>query len=333
MRIPSVALLLLPLAPVASAQTTLLVYDPVGPQGSSSDVAPATTSPVLSASDLTQEGFGGWVNTNIWPVGQIGAASPTVDPLQYLSFEITPSVAVDLAGLTYSRNAYNGDSCRQAAVRTSLDGFATDVDVLTGLNPAGTVELVFDLSSLPPLIATTEIRIYFYDAPTAGLDWADLLSTAVGGNGLVVTGFPDGPGDNYCGPGVVNSSGDSGTMGSSGSASVAANDLVLTASGLPANQFGIFVVSDAQGFVPGANGSSNGNLCLSGAIGRYSIAGEIFSTGANGETSFPIDLNAIRRPAGNAAGVPGETWYFQAWHRDIGGQGSNFTDGLSVTLI
>jgi hypothetical protein len=32
--------------------------------------------------------------------------------------------------------------------------------------------------------------------------------------------------------------------------------------------------------------------------------------------------------------VPGETWYFQAWHRDlVGGTATtNFTDGLEVTF-
>ena len=41
---------------------------------------------------------------------------------------------------------------------------------------------------------------------------------------------------------------------------------------LPANQFGIIVTSQTQGFVPNAGGTSNGNLCLGGAIDRFTSA-------------------------------------------------------------
>ncbi|MCB9908354.1 MAG: hypothetical protein H6830_11600, partial [Planctomycetes bacterium] len=55
---------------------------------------------------------------------------------------------------------------------------------------------------------------------------------------------------------------------------------------------------------------------------------------ANGEFEVPIDLDAIPEPGvGLRAVQAGETWYFQAWYRDlVGGQSvSNFTDAIGVT--
>jgi hypothetical protein len=46
-----------------------------------------------------------------------------------------------------------------------------------------------------------------------------------------------------------------------------------------------------------------------------------------------IDANEVPQPNGFMTFLPGETWNFQAWHRDtVGGQStSNFTDAVSVT--
>lgn len=338
--LPRTALLLalgslssLTIVSTASAQI-LAVYDPVGTQTSNMPVPATSVIAPLTASGISQMGFGNWMNTNVWPVGQIGSASPTVDPNQYLEFEIFSIGVTEYSRLSYSRRSYTGEGNRQAAVRTSLDNFAANVATVTGLNPTGDEQISFDLSAVPPTSGMIVFRLYFYDAPTTGVDWVDLLGTGAGGTGIVLEG-PTGSslGTPYCGPAPLNSTGQSGEMSASGSLSIAANDLVLRASGLPNNQFGIMVVSDTQGFVPGVGGTSNGNLCLGGAIGRYSRAGEILGTGSTGEFSFMIDALAIRRPTGNVPAMPGETWNFQAWHRDGVGLGSNFTDGIEVTFV
>ena len=142
----------------------------------------------------------------------------------------------------------------------------------------------------------------------------------------------DGPvGTSYC-TATANSTGVPGSITASGSTSVATNDLTLRAADLPLQQFGIFVTSQTQGFVVGAGGTSNGNLCLGGTIGRFTNPNQIGSTGANGEFALTIDLAAI--PAGSSfvSAAAGETWNFQAWHRDTVGLGSNFTPGLSIDL-
>ena len=114
---------------------------------------------------------------------------------------------------------------------------------------------------------------------------------------------------------------------------VTSNDLTLTAADLPPSSFGFFLASQTQGAVANPGGSE-GVLCLGGAIGRFVGPGQIKNSGSNGEFSLALDLTALPSPTGFVAAMPGETWNFQAWHRDsVGGNAvSNFTDGLSTTL-
>ncbi|MGB0330412.1 MAG: hypothetical protein ACPGPE_01185 [Planctomycetota bacterium] len=130
-----------------------------------------------------------------------------------------------------------------------------------------------------------------------------------------------------------NSTGERAALGAAGRVVAALNDLTLTASGLPPNSFGFFLVSDVPGFVPNPGGGSEGNLCLSGAIGRFYGPGQIQNSGPAGVFTLPVDLTRIPRPNSFAATLPGQTWYFQAWHRDTQGpRGNNLTGSLSVTF-
>ena len=150
---------------------------------------------------------------------------------------------------------------------------------------------------------------------------------------LTVTGIgvSAGPiGSNYCAANA-NSTGSPGAMSAFGFTSVAANDVTLTASNLPPGQFGIFVTSASSGFIPNPAGS-NGNLCLTGSLGRFVSPGQILFIDGTGEASLAIDLTAIPSGAGTVAVVAGDTRYFQAWHRDGVGGGSNFTEGLQISF-
>jgi hypothetical protein len=155
----------------------------------------------------------------------------------------------------------------------------------------------------------------------------------VSANGVQIVGGPTGIGTNYCGPGVVNSTGNSGTIGGTGTNIVANNDLALVASNLPMNAFGYFLTSRTQGLV-NQPGGSLGVLCLGGAIGRYTGPGQIQNTGTTNSFSLALNLSQTPTPTGLVAVVAGETWNFQAWHRDaVGGTAvSNFTDGFSVAF-
>ncbi len=133
-------------------------------------------------------------------------------------------------------------------------------------------------------------------------------------------------GANYCSPAANNSSGSPATICAAGSNMVAATDLHLYAAELPDAQFGYFLASQTQGLFnpPG----SSGLICLGGNIGRYNQVANIIQ-GPMG--SIQIDLTAIPVNPPTAV-IPGDTWNFQCWFRDIGST-SNFTDAVRVTFI
>lgn len=152
---------------------------------------------------------------------------------------------------------------------------------------------------------------------------------SVNGFQLVPLGAGDPIGSSYCGPANLNSSGQAALLTAFGSDAVVNNSVRLDASQMATNQFGFFLNSTSPGFVlpPG----SQGNLCLSGGIGRYNK--DIMNSGAAGEFSLQLDLTDTPTPGGPVAIQPGETWYFQAWFRDNNpGPTSNFTDGVSIAF-
>lgn len=141
-------------------------------------------------------------------------------------------------------------------------------------------------------------------------------------------------GTNYCGPAVPNSTGLSAAISAEGDSSAATNNVTLSASGLPFNQFGIFINSTTSGFIANPGGSL-GNLCVTGSIGRYNGAGQLQNSGTTGTFSLALDLTQTPTPIGNVAIAAGETWFFQTWYRDfITGQGptSNFSDGIEIAF-
>ncbi|MEM8709486.1 MAG: vanadium-dependent haloperoxidase [Planctomycetota bacterium] len=135
----------------------------------------------------------------------------------------------------------------------------------------------------------------------------------------------------YCTPGIPNSTGMPARLKLLGTDSAAANDLKVSATQLPANSFGVFLVSRTQGLTyPAPN--SQGRLCLSGSLG-WMVGGSIMNSGPSGTLFGSVDLNALPQPGGAVAAQPGETWNFQAWHRDANPTStSNLTDAVAVTI-
>jgi len=163
-----------------------------------------------------------------------------------------------------------------------------------------------------------------------------ILDRPTGNNEVYTCGldFDLGIGIPYC-QANVNSTGVAAEIEAFGSLSVANDDLTLTAKGVPANQFGIFVTSLQTAFVPNPGGTSEGNLCLGGSIGRFFRPNQIKNSGAAGEYSLTISLDEF--PQGNflVSVQPGETWYFQSWYRDLTSTGqptSNFTNGVELSF-
>ncbi|MEL6714062.1 MAG: hypothetical protein AAFP86_09825, partial [Planctomycetota bacterium] len=100
---------------------------------------------------------------------------------------------------------------------------------------------------------------------------------------------------------------------------------------LPPNQFGIFIVSRTSGFTATAGGP--GTLCLGGDIGRFNGAGQILASGATGAFGLSLDLNRIPQPSAFVAVLPGDTWRFQAWHRDAGAGGGSTSQWTDLVAL
>lgn len=137
----------------------------------------------------------------------------------------------------------------------------------------------------------------------------------------------------YCSPAVSNSTGQHGVLTALGSNEVLANNVTLVASQLPLNSFGFFLTSRDQGSMfPVSN--SQGRLCLGGFIGRYVGPGQVKNSSLTGSFTLVLDLMAMAHPFSPVSVQPGQTWNFQAWHRDANpASTSNFTDALSATFL
>ncbi|MBK8178254.1 MAG: hypothetical protein IPK67_05040 [Planctomycetes bacterium] len=141
---------------------------------------------------------------------------------------------------------------------------------------------------------------------------------------------PCGNGDPYPGAdgGCRNSTGLGGTMGPTGSTSVALDDLQLNLGRLPANKPSIVIMSPN---VDTPTIFGDGALCLSAPIYRY------FGLSANGsgQVTFGPGLigwaNTHFPPLGNIA--PGSTMHFQGWYRDPPGPCGTFKNLTNAVRI
>lgn len=129
-----------------------------------------------------------------------------------------------------------------------------------------------------------------------------------------------------------NSTGVVTDISATGSTLISANDLTVTMSSMPLNQFGYFITSQTQGFVANPGGSL-GNLCVLGSIGRYNALSQIGFSGSTGTISLALDLTSMPRASGDPVpAFPGQTWNLQGWHRDAFGQ-NNFSNALAIMLL
>lgn len=142
---------------------------------------------------------------------------------------------------------------------------------------------------------------------------------------------PDEVGVHFCVQPQPNSSGLFGELRAVGTDAVQANRLTLAARDLPLSTFGYFLngTATASTTPPG----SAGVLCLGGAVGRFDAPAQVFFTGSSGSSFLQIDLGAVPTPTGFVVAMAGQTWHFQAWHRDVvAGATSGFTNAVTVAL-
>lgn len=290
--------LLVALAPLAGAapQTTILDFDDL-----------SGFAPMPAGYGMVSD-WGSWAHSDLVDANYPAASGPTkilsVGPQQPIVFgqDVIFEGANVVSALPFAWKLYY----QGALVHTSAV-----------LQPNTGGPAVWLASGYTGLVDSME-----YDSPVNvhGVDDFQFVDASVG-----PLGTP------YC-TGVANSTGNVGTMSIFGNASAAANDITLMAANLPPNQFGLFLTSRTQGFVPFGGGASNGNICLGPEIRRFTLPSQIRQADAAGEMSLTIDLTAIPELGGTVMVMSGETWRYQTWHRDSVGLGNNFTLGHELTF-
>ena len=223
-------------------------------------------------------------------------------------------------------------------IALSIDAAAGQIKLYVDGVLEDTTPITLDLTSLVDDNnwlgrAQFQTNPYFEGSLTEFRVYGNALTDAQVAASFAVGADPTAVGQSYCGPGAPNSIGMSAAMFGLGSTEAADNQLEIGATGLPPFSFSFFIVSTAQGFVT-QPGGSQGNLCLSGAIGRYTGPGQIQQSNLAGNIALTLDITQTPQPLGFVSVTAGETWNYQAWYRDStpAGASSNFTDGLSVTF-
>lgn len=265
----------------------------------------------------------GWTDNRLYTLDKVTGAATLLFNVTGMNLDQGTALAINALGVGYLTDI-GGNSLFRIDLATGATTFLGHLN----LPSAWFGDLDFD--SAGQLWGVHEGGdIYRIDIPTAT---ATLAFSTVGYSGIAFL-RSGGLGAAYCSPAVANSTGAPGRLELHGSAVAADNALSLEAEQLPPNSFGFFITSRTAGFVVGPGGSQ-GNLCLAGAIGRYVGAGQIQNSGAGGHFSYAPDLTLTPSPAGFVSVMAGDTWNFQAWHRDaIGGAAtSNFTDAVALTF-
>lgn len=136
-------------------------------------------------------------------------------------------------------------------------------------------------------------------------------------------------GDTDPAAGCSNSTGAGALLSGSGGASVAADDLELTVTGLPPRALNVLFMGPAS-TPPRPFGE--GLRCVGGPRYSYAISGAS-ATGTSVHLGVVTFANSTFPLAGNV--VPGSTWHFQDVYRDQGGPGRrgwNLSSALSITF-
>jgi len=134
------------------------------------------------------------------------------------------------------------------------------------------------------------------------------------------------PGDTICTANPNSADSDGAQINMSGCRSISENNITLSVSGLPVDEYGMFFYGPQQAPVP----FGQGTLCVGGLGGVFRLRPALRSS-TEGGVLRALDLNAAPSDSGPGMITPGSTWSFQFWYRDPG-LGFNLSDGLSISF-
>lgn len=136
----------------------------------------------------------------------------------------------------------------------------------------------------------------------------------------------------HCAGGVPNATGRATELSLAGSP-FAGGILEARVSNLaPGSMFGTLAIGSSSG-PPQPVPQGLGALCVAGTVGRF--AGPPQAADAGGQQRFLLPTAPLAFSAGIAQVLPGSSWTFQAWHRDVTSAGaptSNTSQAISLSF-
>ena len=175
------------------------------------------------------------------------------------------------------------------------------------------------------LVKDTLATVFSIDAMALEVETGPGVPYCYGSAGACPCGNDDGE------AGCAHSEGIGGLLSGSGTASVLADDLVLSGTNLPATKNGRFYMGAAAPQVPFGDG-----LFCAGSGGYGVKRFPLFNSGPNGTAELADIVAHSQKWAAQNQIVPGFTWNFQIWFRDPQGPCGgtiNTSNAYSVTFL
>ncbi|MEL6715977.1 MAG: hypothetical protein AAFP86_19510, partial [Planctomycetota bacterium] len=217
----------------------------------------------------------------------------------------------------------------RTGVAPSFDGVA-----VARYRSDGAPESVFELAPTGPNLASAKVASAVLSGPDdRGNTWCTYITgdpmfldpIDAAATRLVVDHVVE---DVTCVQGTPNSTAERGRLSAIGSAAASENDLTLVADRLPVGQTVLFLGGRSSGFLANPGGSA-GDLCLGFPFARYSA--DLRTSDAAGRAVLALLLPFTPEGIGTVPILAGETWFWQAWHREPA-SGSHLTSAVSVTF-
>jgi len=230
-------------------------------------------------------------------------------------------VCHDLADGGDSFNAYGWDLRQLMNAGANINSALAQAEMLdSDMDPTGSDNITEINASAQPGWTPGPNNTFFFDDGSTST--GETPPPAISGDLDPAPGL----GTNYC-MSSANSSGQASLISAGGSASVAANDLVLSAGPGPVGEPGIFYYGPTQLAGPPFG---NGFRCVGGPAGTVVRIFPFAQGDAAGIMMQPLDNTA----AAHAQVTAGASLNFQAWFRDPAGGGAGFdlSDGLNIVF-
>jgi hypothetical protein len=271
-------------------------------------------------------------NTRCWVTGQGSAGGSLGENDVDGGHTSLLSPAFDLTGRAGARLEYWLWYSNQTGAAPNADIFEVDLSDDGGaswtnartVGPSGSDTnggWIFDSLVIEDHVAlTTQLRVRF---TASDLGSGSIVEAAIDDVRLTAPGVGDCPAPSVTCLTSANSVGAGAAIASSGSTGVADGAFTLAASGLPANQFGIFFFGPNQIGIP----LGDGVLCVGGGLSRLPVVQADWT----GNAAYLLDFAA---PPAAGHLLPGTSWFFQFWYRDpgFGTAGFNLSDALEASF-